>query len=44
MGKDIMGISKIQEEINKAPEVQSATELLQEVKVCSQQFTPFVRH
>ena len=37
MGKDIMGISKIQEEINKAPEVQSATELLQEVKVCSQQ-------
>lgn len=37
MGKDIMGINKIQEEINKAPEVQSATELLQEVKACSQQ-------
>ena len=37
MGKDIIGINRIQEEINKAPEIQSATELLQEVKACSQQ-------
>lgn len=35
MGKDIMGIGRIQEEINKAPEVQSAAGLLQEVKECS---------
>lgn len=37
MGKDIMGIGRIQEEINNAPEVQSAAELLQEVKECSRQ-------
>lgn len=37
MSKDIMGIGRIQEEINNAPEVQSAAELLQEVKKCSRQ-------
>ena len=37
MSKDIMGISRIQEEINNASEVQSAAELLQEVKKCSRQ-------
>lgn len=37
MGKDIMGIDRIQDEINKAPEVQSAAGLLQEVKECSRQ-------
>ena len=37
MSKDIMGISRIQEEIDKAPEVQSAAGLLQEVKECSRQ-------
>lgn len=37
MGKDIMGINRIQEEINNALEVQSAAELLQEVKECSRQ-------